>query len=134
MKKLMQILMLLLVLFPIAGYCGDWELMDNPLSNTGVTLDSIWGSGNDDVYVVGGNVILHFNGRQWRIQSISLRDFGRGLGKLQAQHLCWWYRHHRAVLRVWLLVFSTSAGPVQLLFCDKSWRHTQGHVDDRVLL
>jgi hypothetical protein len=75
MKKLMQILMLLLVLFPIAGYCGDWELMDNPLSNTGVTLDSIWGSGNDDVYVVGGNVILHFNGRQWRIQSRTLRDF-----------------------------------------------------------
>ena len=52
MKKLMQIVILLIVLFPIAAYCGDWELMDNPLSNTGY-VKSIWGSGNDDVYVVG---------------------------------------------------------------------------------
>ncbi len=53
MKKLVQIVILLLVLFPIAAYCGDWELMDNPFSNTDTMFTSIWGSSSDDVYVVG---------------------------------------------------------------------------------
>jgi len=80
MKKLVQIFILLHIVFPIAGYCGDWELMDNPFSNTDAVFTSIWGSSSNDVYVVGEywtqGIILHFNGKQWTIQGVPKKIAG----------------------------------------------------------
>jgi len=58
MNKLMQIVVLVHVLFPIAAFCGDWEPMDNPLSNTDGSLTGIWGNSTDDVYAVGEHQAL----------------------------------------------------------------------------
>ena len=79
MKKLVQIVVLVLMLFPIAAYCTEWEPMNNPLSNTDGSLTGIWGTSRDDVYAVGEHqalgIILHFNGRSWSIQRKARKDF-----------------------------------------------------------
>ena len=47
----------------------EWTEMESGMTNEGPTLDAIWGSASDDVFVAGDDngtgVILHYDGSTW---------------------------------------------------------------------
>ena len=55
----------------------SWEVMDNPVKGSTVTLRDIWGSSASDIFAVGdgdstadyGSTILHYDGSAWSIMA-----------------------------------------------------------------
>lgn len=51
-----------------------WELLD--IISTEETLYSVWGSGSNDIYIVGQNdTILHFDGLSWQLTSSGINIY-----------------------------------------------------------
>jgi hypothetical protein len=57
---------------PDTGGCANlgWNLAPSPLPSN-VTLRALWGSGPDDVFAVGANTILHWDGAAWNPMSFN---------------------------------------------------------------
>jgi hypothetical protein len=71
MKKIFFLIIIVSFLFVAPSFAKEVSVMKSPAN---VSLFSIWGTSNENIYAVGRNVILQYNGNDWEKMEIPL-DF-----------------------------------------------------------